>query len=231
MDASLRFRVASLPGSLDLTIRGPYFFQRGQAPDWAWQEFYLNGVKWKGKTIPKLPILQPDKVTTLPLDIRPDRGIRLRARRRDDGRRPPARTEWTSGPKATVGDKPIYRGTAWIDRETFALLRRESIQLNLKGDTLSNVQTEYYREVPGQPRRGAAARDLRPAGLLDGGPHDGDRAQGHHDRGRAQSGRLRDAAQGGLRLARRRWSATPTTDCATSCRTRPSPTSGRSRTS
>jgi hypothetical protein len=52
-------------------------------------------------------------------------------------------------PRATVGDKPIYRGTAWIDRQTFALLRRESIQLNLKGDTLSNVQTEYYRDVPG----------------------------------------------------------------------------------
>ncbi|MCP6769616.1 hypothetical protein NL529_32690, partial [Klebsiella pneumoniae] len=47
MDSSLRFKVASLPGSLDLTIRGPYFFERGKAPDWAWQEFYLNGVKWK----------------------------------------------------------------------------------------------------------------------------------------------------------------------------------------
>ena len=54
-------------------------------------------------------------------------------------------------PRSTVGDKPIYRGTAWIDRETFALLRRESIQLNLKGDTLSNVQTEYYRDVPDNP--------------------------------------------------------------------------------
>ena len=47
--------------------------------------------------------------------------------------------------------KPIYRGTAWIDKETFALLRRESIQLNLKGDTLSNVQTEYYKTVPSRP--------------------------------------------------------------------------------
>ena len=45
-------------------------FRRGEAPDWEWDEFYLNGVKWKGKTLPKLPILQPEKVTTLPLDIR-----------------------------------------------------------------------------------------------------------------------------------------------------------------
>ncbi len=150
MDSSLRFRVASLPGSLDLTIRGPYFFERGKAPDWAWQEFYLNGVKWKGRTIPKLPILQPDKVTTLPLDIRltEEYEYELAGETRVE-ERPAYRVDFR--PRATVGDKPIYRGTAWIDRETFALLRRESIQLNLKGDTLSNVQTEYYREVPGVP--------------------------------------------------------------------------------
>jgi hypothetical protein len=150
MDSSLRFRVASLPGSLDLTIRGPYFFERGKPPDWAWQEFYLNGVKWKGRTIPKLPILQPDKVTTLPLDIRlsEEYDYELAGQTRVD-ERPAYRVDFR--PRATVGDKPIYRGTAWIDRETFALLRRESIQLNLKGDTLSNVQTEYYREVPGAP--------------------------------------------------------------------------------
>ncbi|MGE5412688.1 MAG: hypothetical protein ACM3NW_00820 [Syntrophomonadaceae bacterium] len=150
MDASLRFRVASLPGSLDLTIRGPYFYQAGKNPDWEWQEFYLNGVKWKGRTIPKLPILQPDKVTTLPLDIRlsEEYDYELVGEVEAEGR-PAYRVDFK--PKAAVGDKPIYRGTAWIDRETFALLRRESIQLNLKGDTLSNVQTEYYREVPGAP--------------------------------------------------------------------------------
>jgi len=150
METGLRFKVASLSGSLDLTIRGPYFFERGKPPDWAWQEFFLNGVKWKGRTIPKLPILQPDKVTTLPLDIRlsEEYEYELVDETRID-ERPAYRVDFR--PRSTVGDKPIYRGTAWIDRETFALLRRESIQMNLKGDTLSNVQTEYYRDVPGIP--------------------------------------------------------------------------------
>jgi hypothetical protein len=150
MDTSLRFRVAQLSGSLDLTIRGPYFYQQGKPSDWAWQEFFLNGVKWKGRTIPKLPILQPDKVTTLPLDIRltEEYSYELAGETTIDDR-PAYRVDFR--PKSTVGDKPIYRGTAWIDRENFALLRRESIQLNMKGDTLSNVQTEYYRAVPGAP--------------------------------------------------------------------------------
>ncbi len=178
MDTSLRFRVAQLSGSLDLTIRGPYFYQQGKPSDWAWEEFFLNGVKWKGRTIPKLPILQPDKVTTLPLDIRltEEYDYELAGETTIDDR-PAYRVDFR--PKSKAGDKPIYRGTAWIDRQTFALLRRESIQLNLKGDTLSNVQTEYYREVPGVPGVVLPARDPRPAGVLHGRPDDRHRAQGH----------------------------------------------------
>jgi hypothetical protein len=150
MDSAMRYRVAELQQTIDLTIIGPYFSRRGHAPDWAWREFFLNGVKWKGRTIPQLPLLQPDKVTTLPLDLRltEDYAYELAGESRIDGR---AAYRIDFRPRASVENKPIYRGTAWIDKETFGLLRRESIQMNLKGDTLSNVQTEYFREVPGAP--------------------------------------------------------------------------------
>lgn len=150
MKASLRFRIAEVNETFDLTIRGPFFFERGQPADWEWDEFYLNGVKWKGKTLPKLPILQPEKVTTLPLDIRlsEDYAYELHGEATISGRRT---YHVTYTPKSTVGDRPIYRGAVWIDKETFALLRRDSIQLNLKGETLSNIQTELYRAAPGQP--------------------------------------------------------------------------------
>ncbi len=150
LDTSLRFRIAEFQDSLDLTIRGPYFAAKGKPADWVWQEFFLNGVRWKGRTIPRLPILQPEKVTTLPLDIRlsEDYHYELSGETTIE-ERPAYRIDFR--PKGAAADKPLYRGTAWIDRETFALLRRESIQLNLKGDTLSNVQTEYYRAVPSRP--------------------------------------------------------------------------------
>jgi hypothetical protein len=149
MNTSLRFRIGEVNETFDLTIRGPFFFRRGEPGDWAWQEFYLNGVRWKGKTLPKLPILQPEKVTTLPLDIRltEDYAYELHGEASVGGRRA---YHITYVPKSTIGDEPIYRGSVWIDKETFALLRRESIQLNLKGETLSNIQNEYYRPVPGE---------------------------------------------------------------------------------
>jgi hypothetical protein len=148
MEASLRFRVAEVNETFDLTIRGPFFFRRGEAADWVWREFYLNGVKWKGKTLPKIPILQPEKVTALPLDIRLTEDYRytLDGTSEVNGRRA---YEITYTPKEALGDKPAYRGTVWIDAQTFALLRRDSVQLNLKGETLSNVQTEIYHAVPG----------------------------------------------------------------------------------
>jgi hypothetical protein len=150
MEASLRFRVADVNETFDLTIRGPFFFRRGEAADWVWKDFYLNGVKWKGKTLPKIPILQPEKVTTLPLDIRLTEDYRYVLDGTSDvrGRRA---YEISYTPKEALGDKPAYRGKVWIDAETFALLRRDSVQLNLKGETLSNVQTEIYHPVPGHP--------------------------------------------------------------------------------
>ncbi|MEO8188714.1 MAG: hypothetical protein ABI682_00115 [Acidobacteriota bacterium] len=150
MNASLRFRVADVNETFDLTIRGPFFYRRGEAADWQWNEFFLNGVKWKGKTLPKLPILQPEKVTTLPLDLRlsEDYAYELKGEGAVEGRRA-YHVAYT--PKSSVATKAVYRGSVWIDKQTFALLRRDSIQMNLKGETLSNVQTEHYRPVPGHP--------------------------------------------------------------------------------
>ena len=150
MKASLRFRIGEVNETFDLTIVGPFYFRRGEPSDWEWDEFYLNGVKWKGKTLPKLPILQPEKVTTLPLDIRltEDYDYTLHGEATISGRRA---YHILFAPRSRVGEKPIYRGSVWIDTETFALLRRDSVQLNLKGETLSNVQSELYRPVPGHP--------------------------------------------------------------------------------
>ncbi|MGH9364659.1 MAG: hypothetical protein ACRD1B_05270, partial [Thermoanaerobaculia bacterium] len=184
---SLRLRVAEINETFDLTILGPLFVRRGEPADWAWHEFYLNGVQWKGRTLPRIPILQPEKVTTLPLDIQltEEYDYALKSDTTVGGRRA-YHVSFT--PKRSVGDKPIYRGSAWIDAETFALLRRDSVQLNLRGETLSNVQTESYRPVRGRPdivlpleirgeqvfstagRTTAIERDIRMTGVVVNAP-------------------------------------------------------------
>jgi hypothetical protein len=170
MKASLRFRIGEVNETFDLTILGPFYFRRGQPPDWEWDEFYLNGVKWKGRTLPKLPILQPEKVTTLPLEIRlsEDYDYTLRGEVTIAGR---GAYHITFSPKIATGEKPIYRGSVWIDRETLGLLRRDSVQVNLKGETLSNVRASSTARCP-VPTAWSSRRSGR-TGVLDGGANDG----------------------------------------------------------
>lgn len=148
---SLRFRIAEVNETFDLTILGPLLKERGKDFDWAWEQFYVNGIKWKGKTLPKIPILQPEKVTTLPLEIEltEQYAYTLAGRGQAEGH---DCYEIDFAPKEALSEKPAYRGRAWIDAKTFALVKRRSVQEHLKGETLSNIETEFYRPVPGDPQ-------------------------------------------------------------------------------
>lgn len=150
MTTSLRLRIANMKETFDLTIEGPVFQERDKPFDWVWQGFYLNGVKWKSKRVPKIPLLQPEKVNIMPLDI----GLT------EEYDYSSAGETGLEGRRAYVVDfKPqkehkataLHRGRLWIDAETFAVLREHLIQLNLKGEVLSNVETRYFKPVPGEP--------------------------------------------------------------------------------
>ena len=55
---SLRFQLATT-SALEATYRGDFFLETGAGYDWAWQEFLVNGVRWRGKRIPRIPLIQP----------------------------------------------------------------------------------------------------------------------------------------------------------------------------
>ena len=65
----LRFQAGTNAQSVETTFKGPYFFEQGKGFDWVWQEFMINGIKWKKKTIPEIPMIQPEKATSVPIEI------------------------------------------------------------------------------------------------------------------------------------------------------------------
>ncbi len=124
--------------AIEATIAGDYFSDPKGRADWVWQDFYINGVKWKYGKIPELPLIQPEKVTQLPLDIHLTNEYRYELVRETDllgyhtyevRFEPPAKAS------ATL---PLYRGTVWIDTRTWARIRLSMVQLNLTGEILSN---------------------------------------------------------------------------------------------
>ena len=61
-----RSQIGTGVNNVEATFRGSFFLEQGGEFDWAWEEFYVNGVKWRRKTIPEIPLIQPEKATTQP---------------------------------------------------------------------------------------------------------------------------------------------------------------------
>jgi hypothetical protein len=136
----LRFDIGNGADALEATIQGEYFSDPTGRADWVWQDFFLNGVKWKYGRIPELPLIQPEKVTALPLDLHLSNDYRYTLVRETDllGYRVyEVRFEPPANAPASL---PLYRGTVWIDSKTWARIRISTVQLNLTGEVLSNEE-------------------------------------------------------------------------------------------
>jgi hypothetical protein len=134
----LRFTLAGAE-AIEATIAGDYFSEPGRA-DWVWQDFYINGVKWKYGRIPELPLIQPEKVTQLPLDIHLTNEYRYElVRETDIGGYHTYEVRFDPPPNAPAA-LPLYRGTVWIDSRSWTRVRISMVQLNLAGEVLSNEE-------------------------------------------------------------------------------------------
>jgi hypothetical protein len=161
----LRF---SLQGAeaIEATISGDYFAEPGKA-DWVWQDFYINGVKWKYGRIPELPLIQPEKVTQLPLDIHLTNEYRYQLVRETEVDGYHTYEVRFDPPPHASASLPLYRGTVWIDAKTWARIRITMVQLNLTGEVLSNEE-----RVDFQPFSRAAHIPLAPADAAKADPRE-----------------------------------------------------------
>ncbi|HEX6178737.1 MAG TPA: hypothetical protein VF057_10295, partial [Thermoanaerobaculia bacterium] len=135
----LRFAIAA-GEAVEATIAGDYFSDPSGRADWVWQDFLINGVRWRYGRIPELPLIQPEKVTQLPLDIHLSNEYRYQLVRETDlaGYRV-YEVRFEPPPNAPI-ELPLYRGTVWIEKRTWARVRIAMVQLNLTGEVLSNEE-------------------------------------------------------------------------------------------
>jgi hypothetical protein len=152
-DTSLRF-VAGGSQSIDVTFSGAVFYEKEKGFDWAWESLFFNGVRWRGKEIPEIPLVQPEKAAVMPTEITFGRTYRYRLRGREtvDGR-----DCWVIDFAPADGDaaavQKLWQGTVWVDTEVYARVRTRALQLGLEGEVLSNEETLFYRPIDasGQP--------------------------------------------------------------------------------
>ncbi len=143
---SYRFRLEGFPTTFELTFEGPFFYERGKGFDWSWQTTYFNGVRWKGKKAPELPLLQPEKVSELPLNLTFNEAYRYELDGEGEADGIPSwilAFEPSEGYKA----KAIYAGKVYIGKADFSLRRVVARQLNLTGEVQSVDETTDFSEV------------------------------------------------------------------------------------
>ncbi|MEO8216365.1 MAG: hypothetical protein ABI718_04720, partial [Acidobacteriota bacterium] len=168
-ETSLRFSIGQGAESVEATIAGPYFFDPAGASDWVWQDFFINGVRWKYGRIPELPIIQAEKVTQVPLDLHFTNEYRYYLVGQANVRGFETWEVRFEPPPNAPADLPLYRGTVWIDRKSWARVRMSMVQLNLHGEILSNEERIDYVPVTregGKPLLAGEVKPLDPKSLL-----------------------------------------------------------------
>ena len=63
----LRFQFGT--EGVEVTFAGELFYREGVGYDWAWQELFVNGVRWRDERVPQIPLLQPEKASAAPAEI------------------------------------------------------------------------------------------------------------------------------------------------------------------
>ena len=119
------------------------FFSGRDGVEWEELSFSVNGSHW-GADRPPFPLLQPEKVLSLPLQLRfgADYRYRLDGEERVDGF-----DCYVVKFDPVDGKLSLYRGTVWIDRRTFARIRVKAVQTNLSAPVVSNEEDQRYRPV------------------------------------------------------------------------------------
>jgi len=146
--ADLHFKIAQSGGSIDVGIESNYFWRRGQPLEWQQARYFVNGNRITWKRIPELPLIQPEKVVTLPLDLTFDKTYEYKLAGEDTvGGRPAYIVAFQ--PTAELAGKSLYRGRVWIDKESFVRLRTSTIQTHLEPPVLQNEETDTFVPVTG----------------------------------------------------------------------------------
>ncbi len=134
--------------SFDVIMERRFFTDRGSA-EWEELSFSLNGARW-GADRPAFPLLQPEKVLSLPLDLHlnEDYDYELVGQQKlGDQECYVVRFE----PKSD--SRSLYAGRVWIDQRNYQKLKVEVVQTHLSAPVVSNAEVSTYEkqgEVDGE---------------------------------------------------------------------------------
>jgi hypothetical protein len=143
-EITFHYQIRNSQSIVDLTYLSTFLFEREVGAEWIHRQLLWNGVTYKGKKIPNLPFVEPERVVSLPLELNltQDYEYRLAGTERVDGRE-----TYVVSFTPRSDDRSLSRGKIWIDRDTFVRLEVSSVQTGLEAPNISNQEKDRYRPV------------------------------------------------------------------------------------
>ena len=141
----LTFQVPGLPAPMAVTA-GTVLYRKGPLAEMEQRDLRLSGVPvaMGQDGVPRLPLVQPERVAAPPLSITLGDAYRYRL---DGEEERSGRACYVVGFEPQAADHPSLRGRAWIAKDGFGLVRLEGEQTGLRGAIVSSRQTDEFRPL------------------------------------------------------------------------------------
>jgi hypothetical protein len=108
----------------------------------------INGIEFRGSAVPRLPIIEPERVASPPLAIMLSDVYRYRLAGREtvDGSLCYV-VAFEPDPARPNKGAALFRGQAWIAADSFAMLKVSAAQTALRGPIVASEQTDHFRQA------------------------------------------------------------------------------------
>ena len=148
LSTEMRYELGSSGQAFEVRIEGTYFFHESGVREIENRRYFINGARYEPKhgRAPEIPLLQPETVQVLPLEVRLDRSYEYRLLGRDVRA---GRACWKVAFKPLTEQESAYAGTTWIDAETWDRVAVDLVQTRLQSPVLTNEQTDTFGPVLG----------------------------------------------------------------------------------
>jgi MucB/RseB N-terminal domain len=133
------FRTTAADPGFDVVTENRFFVE-GKSTEWEELSFRLNGTRW-GADRPPFPLLQAEKVLSLPFDLRLNTDYRYRLDGVEDV---DGRACFAVRFDPIDETRSLYRGTVWLDRTSFMKVKAQTLQTQLSAPVLSSEEIQHF---------------------------------------------------------------------------------------
>lgn len=139
---TLTFEAPGFPAPVTISAETVIYADRDRT-DLEQRSIRVNGIEFRGGGVPRLPILEPERVASPPLAI--SLTDQYHYRLESDATVNGIRCYVVSFDPAAKGS--LFTGRAWIAMDSFAMVRVAAAQTGLRGPIVSSEQVDEFRHV------------------------------------------------------------------------------------